>query len=119
MNVYSETEIQIINVYIGCKLRLERLKKNLSQHQVGIGSGTDNTAIGRIERAEHVSSWSNIFLVCQCLNIDFAPLFILKSKKELLLIVNDCRSREKKLTSDKNKYYNNLVDKIENLFLKS
>lgn len=114
----SGTEIQIINLYIGCKLRLERLKRGLSQHDVGIESGTDSTAVGRVERAEHISSWSNIYLLSQYLGVEFASLFKLKSKKELLKIVDDCYSLETKLTKDKEKYYSNLISKIEGLFAK-
>jgi len=115
---YSETEIELINIYIGCKLRLERLKRNLSQYEVGIKSGTDNTAVGRIERAEHISAWSKIFLVCQYLEIDFKKLFILKSKEDLLSTVKDCYSLENKLNKEKDKYYNGLINTIESLFSK-
>lgn len=113
---YQKIEITIINIYIGCKLRLERLKRNLSQHEVGIENGFDGITIGRIERAEHISSWSVIYLVSGYLGIEFASLFKLKSKAELLEIVNQCHALENKLTKEKEKYYSTLLDKIEELF---
>jgi len=113
---YSKVELQIIDIYIGCKIRLERLRKNLSQYDVGINSGTDNTAVGRIERAEHSSSWSKIYLVCQSLNIDFTELFVLKQKEELMALVDKIHSMERKLTNEKEKYYEDLKKRIENLF---
>lgn len=115
MNIYSEVEIQKINIYIGCRLRLERLKRSLSQHEVGVKSGTDSTAVGRIERAEHVSTWVNIMQVSRCLGINFVKLFELKTKEELINIVNECYSYESKLTKEKEKYYSNLLTKIDNL----
>ena len=112
---HVKTEVELINIFIGCKIRLERLEKNLSQHDVGIASGTDNTAVGRVERAEHLSSWSNIFLICQYLEIEFCSLFVLKSQKELLLIVEECYLLEKKLTKEKEKYYTKLKERIKKL----
>lgn len=113
---FIKTEIQLINIFIGCKIRLERLRKNLSQHDVGVASGTDNTAVGRVERAEHISNWSSIFLICQYLEIEFCSLFLLKPQKELLLIVEECYLLEKKLTKDKEKYYTKLKERIKKLY---
>lgn len=115
---YSEKDIKIINIYLGCRLRFERLKRNLSQHDLGVLSGTDSTAVGRIERAEHISAWSKIFLVSHYLGVDFKKLFVLKSKDELLSIVKECYSLEVKLNKEKEKYYNNLISEIEQLFSK-
>lgn len=114
----SKKELQIINLYIGCTLRLERLKQNLSQYEVGIKSGTDNTAVGRIERAEHFSSWSKIFLVCQSLNLNFRDLFVPVDKEKLLKIVEISYSLEQKLTAEKHEYYAVLKTRIQHLFEK-
>jgi len=109
--------IKIISVHVGCMLRLERLKRKLSQHQVGLKSGIDSISVGRIERVEYNTAWFKIMLICNVLGLEFKELFVLKSKEELLSIVDECFSLETKLTQEKKKYYTNLRNKIEELFL--
>ncbi len=57
-------------------------------------------------------------LICDVLGVEFEKLFVLKSKEELLCIVDECYSLETKLTQEKKKYYSNLKDKIEEFFLR-
>jgi transcriptional regulator with XRE-family HTH domain len=115
MALKYSNEIYIINLYIGCKIRYERLIKNLSQHELSIKCGLDSVAIGRIERAEHMSSWPAIYIICNFLEIELCTLFSLKSKNELLDLINKCFSLESKLTKEKEKYYKNLKIKVYEL----
>jgi|GEM_PF-2228318 len=108
--------IKIISIHVGCALRLARLKRNISQHQVGVKSGTDNISVGRIERAEYNTAWYKIMLICDVLGVEFNNLFVLKSKEELLSIVDECFSLETKLNQEKKQYYTNLKNQIEKLF---
>lgn len=116
MTVFSQVDIEIINIYIGFKLRLARQQSKLSQHHLALQAGTDSTTIGRIERAEHMNSWSSILLVAQCLNIDYASLFQRPTKVDLLDLVRNCYAFETKLTAQKEEYYANIEEKINVLF---
>ena len=106
MRKYNDVELHLLNIQIGCVLRLARLKKKLSQHNLGILLGYNSTLIGRVERFENVSSWDKIFSISQHLNIDFCTLFILKNKDDLISIVDESFQLEEKLTEEKTHYYN-------------
>lgn len=114
---FSNHEIQLINIYIGLVLRHTRLSAKISQHDISISCGIDSTAIGRIERAEHMSNWSSIYLLSKFLNIEFSKLFILKEKDEFLDIINRSYKLETKLSNEKKRYYKNLVNKVNELFV--
>jgi len=114
---FSNHEIQLINIYIGLVLRHTRLSAKISQHDISISCGIDSTAIGRIERAEHMSNWSSIYLLSKFLNIEFSKLFILKEKDEFLDIINSSYKLETKLSNEKKRYYKNLVNKVNELFV--
>lgn len=105
MTKYNELELQLLNVQIGCMLRLGRLKKNLSQHDLALLLGYTSTMIGRVERFENVSSWDKIFSISKQLNIIFCNLFVLQNQEKLLSIVNESYKLEKKLTQEKEDYY--------------
>ncbi len=113
MTVFSSEELEIINIHIGLNIRIQRLKKGLSQFDLGDLIRSNNTAIGRIERAEHFSSWSNILLICQVLDIKFESIFILVTKVQLYELIDICYSLDSKLTAEKEKYYKNLKNKID------
>ncbi len=116
MKKYSEIELNLLNIQIGCILRFARLKKGLSQHSLSLNLGTNPTMVGRVERFESTSSWDKIYSISQQLNLDFCNLFELKSKNELLSIVNESIKLEEKLTEEKKEYYKNLKITISNKF---
>lgn len=112
MRKYNEDELKLINIQIGCLLRLARLKKGLSQHNLSLILGSNPTMVGRIERFENISSWDKIYSICQQLDVDFCDLFTLRSKDELLSIVEESFKLEDKLTVEKKEYYNILKTTI-------
>ncbi|RAV30420.1 XRE family transcriptional regulator [Sinomicrobium soli] len=112
MRRYSEAELDLLNVQIGCVLKLARLKEDLSQFVLAERLDSNPTMIGRVERYEHASPWDKIYLISQELNIEFCDLFVLKSKEELLSIVKDSFNLEKKLTKEKERYYKSLEQVI-------
>ncbi len=113
---YSKIELEIINISLGLTIKFARLEENLSQLELGNLCDADNTAVGRIERAEHVSSWENIYKVSQTLGLNFCSLFLLPSEKALLQILNDCLQLETKLTDQKRAYYTNMESRIRDLY---
>ncbi|MGN7515984.1 MAG: helix-turn-helix transcriptional regulator [Allomuricauda sp.] len=113
MRKYSSIEIELINIQIGCSLRLARLRKGFSQLDLGHQIDSNSMLVGRIERAKGKSSWEKIFMLSKQLDINFYELFELKSKDALLSIVDEALQYENKLTKDKNKFYTSLKRKIE------
>ncbi|MCS4226425.1 hypothetical protein [Sphingobacterium sp. BIGb0165] len=118
MTNYSKIEIEIINISLGLTIKLKRLECKLSQLDLGIISETDNTLIGRIERAEHIIGWNIIMLVSQKLNINFPSLFVLKTKDEVLELIDDCLALETKLTQQKKAFYDKLRVRVKDLYNK-
>jgi len=114
MRKYSEVELELLNIQIGCMLRLARLKKGLSQHSLSLMLGSNPTMVGRVERSENVSGWDKVLSISQQLDIDFCNLFVLKSKNELLAIVEESFKLEGKLTQEKHDFYNYLKSTITN-----
>lgn len=112
MRKYNEDELKLINIQIGCLLRLARLKKGLSQHNLSLILGSNPTMVGRIERFENISSWDKLYSISQQLDIDFCDLFNLRSKDELLSIVDESFKLEDKLTVEKKEYYSILKTTI-------
>lgn len=115
---FSDPEIQLINIYIGLVLRHARLSASISQYDIALKCGIDSTAIGRVERAEHISNWSSIYLMSKALKIDFSSLFILRRKNEFLEIIEKCYNLETKLNTERKRYYKNLSQTVNELFLK-
>jgi transcriptional regulator with XRE-family HTH domain len=116
MNEYPTEYIRLLNIQIGCLLKVNRLKKAKSQLDLALTLNSNSTMIGRIERAEVIGGWDKIYLLSQALRIDFAKLFILLPKLTLLSIVDEIYSMETKLTSEKKEYYKSLKKEIENNF---
>lgn len=116
MRKYSQVELELLNIQIGCVLRLARLRKGLSQHTLSLALGSNPTMVGRVERSENVSGWDKILSISQQLDIDFCCLFILKGKDELLSIVEDSFKLEEKLTHEKGEYYSSLKAIITNKY---
>lgn len=116
MKKYSDIELHLLNMQLGCILRLARLKKGLSQHELSLILGSNPTMVGRVERFENVSGWDKIYAISQQLDVDFCDLFILKKKEEILSIVEESLKLENKLTKDKKNYYIFLKKTINNEF---
>lgn len=112
MQKYSDKEIILLSLQVGCTIRLERLRKGLSQEELGLSIGSNSTMIGRIERAETGTAWQNLLKISQELNIDYSSLFVLKSMENTILMIKECLSLEDKLTTEKVNYYR----KLEKIF---
>ncbi|MGB4447484.1 MAG: helix-turn-helix transcriptional regulator [Cloacibacterium sp.] len=108
MQEYSNEQLDALALQIGCIVRLERLKKKLSQEDLGLLIGSNKTTIGRLERYENSTSWKILFKVCQSLKIEYNPLFVLKPLEFIISIIKESYSLEEKLTSEKEKFYKNL-----------
>jgi len=119
MQNYNDNEIDILALQIGCLIKFKRLEKNLSQEDIGLFIDSNATMIGRVERAETSPSWQNLLKIFQAVGLDDESMFQLKSLEENLLIVEKCLSLEKKLTKEKQDYYEAvkklLKDKYKNL----
>ncbi len=113
MRKYNEDELELLNIQIGCILRLARLKKGLSQHSLSLLLGSNPTMVGRVERFENISSWDKLYSISQQLDVDFCNLFTLRSKDELLSIVEGSFKLEDKLTVEKREYYTTLKKTIK------
>lgn len=113
MSRMDKTKIKLIRLQIGCIIKLERLKKGLSQGELSLLANSTSTTIGRIERAEHSSNWEILLIICDQLNLQIGKLFILKEKDDLLSIVKRTFELEQKLTTEKRNYYILLEERIE------
>ncbi|OPB94548.1 helix-turn-helix transcriptional regulator [Elizabethkingia ursingii] len=118
MQQYSDEQIEVLGLQIGCLVRVERLRKKLSQEDLGLLIGSNNTTVGRIERYESSTSWKTLFKVCQVLKIDFKSLFILQQKECILQIIKECINLENKLTVQKEQYYRDLEKEAKERFKK-
>jgi transcriptional regulator with XRE-family HTH domain len=112
MDLYGEKVIELLNIQIGCILKLHRLRQVLSQQQIAVAIDSNSTTIGRIERAEVVGGWDKIYRICHALNIDYSQLFILLPIKKLIEMVDEIYSHEKKLSNVKEEYYLKLKENI-------
>lgn len=118
MQEYSNEELDILGLQIGCIVRVERLRKKLSQEDLGLLVGSNKTTIGRLERYENSTSWKILFKVCQSLKIEYDQLFILQSLEFILSIIKESFSLEEKLTAEKEKFYINLEVEAKEKFKK-
>lgn len=116
MRKEREIEINLIGIQIGAILRLARLKKKISQHELSLAVNSSPTMIGRIERFENVSSWDKIYLISEQLNVDLGDLFSLKSKDFLIQVIDESFKLEEKLTKEKFSYYETLKTNVTSNF---
>lgn len=116
MQKYNDNEIELLSIQIGCTIKFERLKKGISQEELGLVIGSNSTMIGRIERYENSTNWQNLLKISQILEIDYDSLFKLKPIEEILLIIEGCIQLEKKLTVEKENYYSFLKKMIKEKF---
>lgn len=110
MSKYGTKELNLLNIQIGFELKLARLKKRISQEELGLSIDADKTKIARLER--NASNWNTIYLVCQELGVDFQSLFKLKTKKAIISLIDECKNEDTKLTTIKVKYYEDLKKTI-------
>lgn len=108
MSGSSEELINLLNIQIGCLLRYGRLKLRLSQLQLGLEIGMSDTLIGRIERAVNFSSWDKIYIYGSYVNITADELFSIKTRAEILEIVEKSFELEPKISASTRSYYENL-----------
>ncbi|UFH34914.1 helix-turn-helix domain-containing protein [Flavobacterium acetivorans] len=112
----NKLRLQLINIQIGCIFRYARLKRGISQDDLGLLIGYSSTMIGRVERFENFSGWDKIYTISEELNENFDKLFILKTESELLDIVSESFKLEDRLNQDKIDYYDFLKKTIKNNF---
>ncbi|MBB4807230.1 DNA-binding XRE family transcriptional regulator [Chryseobacterium defluvii] len=118
MQEYSNEELDALALQIGCIVRVERLRKKLSQEELGLLISSNKTTIGRLERYENSTSWKILFKVCQSLKIEYNPLFVLQPLEIILSIIKDAYSLEEKLTAEKEQFYVNLEIEAKERFKK-
>ena len=116
MDLYDKKYIELLNIQIGCMLKLHRLQQGLSQQQIAVAIDSTSTTIGRIERAEVVGGWDKIYMISHTLKIDYNPLFILLPLKKLLIIIDEIYSLEQKLNQEKEAYYKSLKENLKNKY---
>lgn len=116
MKVFTEEEFKKVNIFLGLSIKYARLKKGISQLDLAVGIGSTNASIGRIERAEHFSKWNSVVEVMQFLSLSFDELLIVKDKKSILKLVDECYRLDNKLTGKKENYYVELRQRINDLF---
>lgn len=113
MQNYNDNEIDILALQIGCLIKFKRLEKNLSQEEIGLLIGSNGTMIGRVERAETSPSWQNLLKIFQAVGLNYESPFHLKSLEENLIVVEKCIKLERKLTKEKQDYYESLKKLLE------
>ncbi|MBU2903482.1 helix-turn-helix domain-containing protein [Arenibacter algicola] len=113
MNENPKDLLELLNIQIGCVIKINRLRQGISQHDLSLVLDFNPTAIGRIERAEVISGWDRIYILSQELRIPFSDLFVLLSESDLLLIVDEIISLEQKLNDEKKEFYRTLISKIK------
>tara|TARA_R110002033_G_scaffold131555_1_gene171651 strand:- start:419 stop:790 length:372 start_codon:yes stop_codon:yes gene_type:complete len=118
MNENPKDLLELLNIQIGCIIKINRLRKRISQHELSLALELNPTAIGRIERAEVTSGWDRIYVLCQELKIPLSDLFVLLPEKDLLLIVDEILSLEQKLNDEKKEFYQTLISKIKDKYTK-
>lgn len=112
MEKYTNKQIELLSIQVGCMLRYARLKRGISQEQLGQSIGSNSVRIGRIERSENICSWSTLMLLSQELELNISDLLNLKNKSYILSLIHDIIQLERKLTQDKKDYYRFLQKKI-------
>lgn len=110
-NIYIMGTVFLFSIV---SVKLSRLQKGLSQEELGLRIGANSTLIGRIERFEMSTSWTNLYKVCNELDIDYSSLFQLRTLSQLMLIIEDCLKLENRLTTEKRNYYNFLKKTFTN-----
>ncbi|MBB6330984.1 hypothetical protein HNP24_001934 [Chryseobacterium sediminis] len=64
---YNDNQIELLSIQIGCTNKTQKVKKNISQEDLGLIIGLTN--------------WQNLLKICQAIEVDFELLFRLNPKK--------------------------------------
>ncbi|MBB4807479.1 transcriptional regulator with XRE-family HTH domain [Chryseobacterium defluvii] len=95
-------DIEELKFQIGKLIQLHRLKKNLSQFQLGNELNLSSNHVGRIERAETNPTIENLVKFCNFFEIDMLLLFTKLTDKELKNIESEIEYLQKEF-KNKNK----------------
>ncbi|AZB00231.1 XRE family transcriptional regulator [Chryseobacterium joostei] len=95
-------DIEELKFQIGKLIQLHRLKRSLSQFQLGNELNLSSNHVGRIERAETNPTIENIVKFCNFFDIDMLLLFTKLTDKELKNIESEIESLQKEF-KNKNK----------------
>lgn len=72
----KNNKVTKITRLFGMKIKIERIKRNLSQEELAALSGISRPTIGAIERAENIPSIETAASIVRALNLDLDKLFI-------------------------------------------
>ncbi|MFC4163381.1 helix-turn-helix domain-containing protein [Epilithonimonas zeae] len=85
-----------LKIHIGRIILLYRLRKELSQFQLGLEVGMSRDHIGRIERGQTNPTIENIVKISDFLNIDILIFFIELNQNELSNILDEIKNLKEK-----------------------
>ncbi|SHF03002.1 helix-turn-helix domain-containing protein [Chryseobacterium sp. OV279] len=88
-------QIEELKFQIGKLIQLHRLKRELSQLQLGNELNISSNHVGRIERAETNPTIEILILFCNFLEIDLLHLFTKLNEKELKKIESEIDQLQK------------------------
>ncbi|WP_433631295.1 helix-turn-helix domain-containing protein [Chryseobacterium cucumeris] len=88
-------EIEELKFQIGKLIQLYRLKKGLSQFQLGNELNISSNHVGRIERSETNPTIESLVTFCNFLEIDLLHLFTKLNEKELKKIESEIDQLQK------------------------
>ncbi|WP_288442791.1 helix-turn-helix transcriptional regulator [uncultured Chryseobacterium sp.] len=88
-------EIEELKFQIGKLIQLYRLKKGLSQFQLGNELNISSNHVGRIERSETNPTIESLVTFCNFLEIDLLHLFTKLNEKELKKIQSEIDQLQK------------------------
>lgn len=85
-----------LKIHIGRIIQLYRLRKELSQFQLGLEVGMSRDHIGRIERGQTNPTIENILKISDFLNIDILIFFTELHQNELSSILEEIKNLKEK-----------------------
>jgi len=85
-----------LKIHIGRIILLYRLRKELSQFQLGLEVGMSRDHIGRIERGQTNPTIENIVKISNFLNIDILIFFTELNQNELSSILDEIKNLKEK-----------------------
>lgn len=92
----NKLELEKLKNQIGKLLQLYRLRKGLSQLQLGNELNLSSNHVGRIERAETNPTLENIVKICNFFEIDILYLFSTLNKNEITSIEGEINELKEK-----------------------
>lgn len=92
----NKLELEKLKYQIGKLLQLYRLRKGLSQLQLGNELNLSSNHVGRIERAETNPTLENIVKICNFFEIDILYLFSTLNKNEITSIEGEINELKEK-----------------------